>query len=1077
MTPVKKNDSSTRRVVVAGDVTMDWNLARRRLDPAGVVWNADDCTEVYRQLGGAALLGDLIAEVAETLRAENLQVEVDRAPAPESETLPGDPRLDHSYAMWSQFPRSSGDRAKTVWRVEEFLGLDRARDLTASSQCKKAADDPPEADLVILDDANLGLRASPECWPKALKLAQKRSPKQLPWVLLKMSQPIAQGELWKGLLRDCAERLIVVMTLNDLRLSEVKISRELSWERIAGDLTSEILRHPAVNGLAYCAHVVVSLQTGGAVLLSRRGDFSGRLDRLERPDCHVIFDPEAIENSWVEGHPGAMIGYTSCLAAGIARELLLARDAPDVKSAVGRGLSAARALHLRGYGGEGGEEEDRAALVFPAREIAAKLASEENEFQLAQIEQPASESWSILESRHPEGLDAVALRVAREGLESVLKDVPVARFGPFVTVDRGEIEGFRSIRALIREYDRQKAPRPLSIAVFGPPGSGKSFGVKAVARSAFDDDRVKPLEFNLSQMNGPSDLADALHQVRDAGLRGKLPFVLWDEFDSDAGGEHFGWLRHFLAPMQDGSFQQGQIEHPVGKAIFVFAGGTSARLADFAGNSSAEFRQAKGPDFVSRLKGHVDVVGPDPRGGDPDADPYYRIRRAILLRAMLGGRKILFKRGDLQIDSGVLRAFLEVGCYRHGARSLETIISMSTLSGKNRFERSALPAAKQLDAHVNAKEFLSLVERYVPEGGLLESLAEAAHLSYCKDMLAQRYSWSGSPEYLAEHGLQELKPAANGPHPSLIDYDSLPPDVKEQNRGNARDLARKVAFLGYSLREDAPAGAPLVELDVKDPRVEQLAKEEHERWVRAKTRAHWRRGPRDDENRTHPCICPWEELSNEEKQKDRALVLGIPEIVYSTGMTLARVEETEELTIGVCGHRVLAEPEKIVAGIEQALQRIEAVFPGRPLRILSALAEGADRLALGPVLERPGSKLVAVLPLEKYDYLSDFETSESKDEFLRLLSGADKVVDLPPCDDRDQAFATSGDYICEHADVLISVWDGREGQGQGGTATVVARARARVLPIARVHAGNRKPGTLEPTSLGSEQGSVSYENF
>jgi hypothetical protein len=1075
---VSPEDSSAnpRRVVVAGDVTMDWNLARRRLDPAGVVWNADDCTEVYGQLGGAALLGDLIVEVAETLRAEDRQVDVDRAPAPESETLPGDPRLDHSYAMWSQFPLSSGDRAKTIWRVEEFLGLDRARDLEASSQCKKAAADPPEADLVILDDANLGLRASPDCWPKALKLAQKTGRKQLPWVLLKMSQPIAQGELWKSLLRDCAERLIVVMTLNDLRLSEVKISRELSWERIAGDLSSEILRHPAVNGLAYCAHVVVSLQTGGAVLLSRRGDLSAQLDRLERPDCHAIFDPEAIENSWVEKHPGAMIGYTSCLVAGIAREILLDPDAPDVQSGVGRGLSAARALHLRGYGGEE-SEKGRAGLAFPTREIAAKLATEENEFQLARIEQPTPESWSILESRHPEGLDAIALRVAREGLEPVLKDVPIARFGPFVTVDRGEIEGFRSIRELIREYDRQRAPRPLSIAVFGPPGSGKSFGVKAVAKSTFDKDRVAPLEFNLSQMNGSSDLVDALHQVRDAGLRGKLPFVLWDEFDSDAGSEHFGWLRHFLAPMQDGSFQQGQIEHPVGKAIFVFAGGTSARLADFAGNSSDEFRQAKGPDFVSRLKGHVDVVGPDPRGGDPDADPYYRIRRAILLRAMLGGRKTLFKGGRLQIDSGVLRAFLEVGRYRHGARSLETIISMSTLSGKSRFERSALPAAKQLDAHVNAKDFLSLVERYVPEGDLLESLAEAAHLSYCKDMLAQGFSWSGSPEYLAEHGLKQPKPAKKGPHPSLVGYDRLPPDVKEQNRGNACDIARKLAFLGYSLREDAPAGAPAVEFDPSDPRVEQLAKEEHERWVRAKIRADWRRGPRDDEKRTHPCICPWEELSDEEKQKDRALVLGIPEIIAASGMTLARVEETEELSIGVCGYRSLAELEKVVAGVGQALQRIEAVFSGRSLRILSALAEGADRHALGPLLERPGSKLVAVLPLDKYDYLSDFETSDSKDEFLRLLSGADDVIELPAQAERDRAYEAAGDSICEQADVLIAVWDGQNGQGRGGTATVVARARELGLPIAWVHAGNRKPGTLEPTSLGAEQGAVSYENL
>lgn len=36
---------------------------------------------------------------------------------------------------------------------------------------------------------------------------------------------------------------------------------------------------------------------------------------------------------------------------------------------------------------------------------------------------------------------------------------------------------------------------------------------------------------------------------------------------------------------------------------------------------------------------------------------------------------------------------------------------MSVLHGKNRFERSALPAVKQLDTHVKAGEFLLIAER------------------------------------------------------------------------------------------------------------------------------------------------------------------------------------------------------------------------------------------------------------------------------------------------------------------------------------------------------------------------------
>jgi hypothetical protein len=33
------------------------------------------------------------------------------------------------------------------------------------------------------------------------------------------------------------------------------------------------------------------------------------------------------------------------------------------------------------------------------------------------------------------------------------------------------------------------------------------------------------------------------------------------------------------------------------------------------------------------------------------------------------------------------------------------------------------------------------------------------------------------------------------------------------------------------------------------------------------------------------------------------------------------------------------------------------------------------------------------------------------------------------------------------------------------------------LPFAWVHAGNRRPGTMEPTSLRTDQGHVTYENL
>jgi hypothetical protein len=182
-------------------------------------------------------------------------------------------------------------------------------------------------------------------------------------------------------------------------------------------------------------------------------------------------------------------------------------------------------------------------------------------------------------------------------------------------------------------------------------------------------------------------------------------------------------------------------------------------------------------------------------------------------------------------------------------------------------------------------------------------------------------------------------------------------------------------------------------------------------------------------------------------------------------------------TVGVTGHRVLTEVDKINAGVQKALRRIECDFAQQPLTVLSPCAEGADRLVVHRVLQRPNGRLVVPLPLSPVEYMKDFELAASKEEFRRLLDRADEVIELPPAPTRNEAYEAAGLYVLDHCDVLIAIWDGQGSQGRGGTAEIVAEARRRKLPIAWVHAGNRKPGTTEPTSLGDEQGAVTFENF
>ena len=115
------------------------------------------------------------------------------------------------------------------------------------------------------------------------------------------------------------------------------------------------------------------------------------------------------------------------------------------------------------------------------------------------------------------------------------------------------------------------------------------------------------------------------------------------------------------------------------------------------------------------------------------------------------------------------------------------------------------------------------------------------------------------------------------------------------------------------------------------------------------------------------------------------------------------------------------------------------------------------------------------LPLPQSDYLADFASAESKAEFLRLLGKADEVIELPPVPTRDEAYEAAGNYVLEHCDVLIAIWDGPDAQGQGGTGasshgpgSVACRLRGSMLATAT-------PGTQEPTSLGAEQGTVTFE--
>lgn len=322
--------------------------------------------------------------------------------------------------------------------------------------------------------------------------------------------------------------------------------------------------------------------------------------------------------------------------------------------------------------------------------------------------------------------------------------VPLHSFGKLVAIERNVIEDLRSIHNLLRSYVQRETKKPhsnppLSIAVFGPPGTGKSFAVKQIADNLgpIPDAKRQPLkllEYNVAQFRSVSDLEIAVTRIASVNNDGDIPLVFFDEFDCDLKGNKLGWLKYFLGPMQDGMFYGAKTTITFGRAIFVFAGGIFPSIESFNVELNPQktkkekqvFKSQKGPDFISRLRGHINISSVNAPINDqaastselrrtPAGEEMIKpvIRRALLLRSLLLSARLAAQRGKYevaQIDEDILYAMLTINKYNHGARSMEAILQMCNLL-RGRIEKASLPSLSQLDMHVDASEFMVRLHR------------------------------------------------------------------------------------------------------------------------------------------------------------------------------------------------------------------------------------------------------------------------------------------------------------------------------------------------------------------------------
>ncbi|KAJ5796876.1 uncharacterized protein N7518_005416 [Penicillium psychrosexuale] len=739
--------------------------------------------------------------------------------------------------------------------------------------------DPSALSIVIFQETRSEAAAAEIDTAAAISTFQECRPC---FLVYHMARPMCDGSIWETVRRGPLtgskpgtpdrERLIVVVDANDLRAEGINLSRGLSWEKTCEDFVERLGSVGKLACLATCAHLVVLFGCAGVIY--HQGS------RVSKPV--LLFDPFSSEEEFLQENIGRIPGLSETFVAGLVSGLIQSPEL-SVEHGIEFGLQAARRLAVVGLA-DPGNEVPSLSTVYRAGEVMGETMTKRD--KLIRFAIPSDdiacgncgEDWSLLDDTIGDAAE-VARQVVRQGPLSLASQVPLAQFNELFLFDRHEIESCRSIFSLLREYLAAPMNRPLSIAVFGPRGSGKAFTAMQLAEAAARGKKASTLRFDLSQFTSVDDMVAAFHSIRDCSLKGSVPLVYLRGFDTDFAGSPLGWLPHLLHVMLSGSFPDHGISRPIGTAVFFFGSASSTTYEALRHGSPTTYRYPNNriQDFLACLHGFVNILGPDKvtRTASGSEDRLYPVRRAVILRSLLETREAnLTSSIQINIDESVLNALLLVPTYRHGIRSLKSIIAMSHLNGRYHFDRSALPPQTQLDLHVDYKIFTQYFNGIPLPDQLRERLAQEIHAVY----LAVRSRTATESEKA------DLKP-----------WHETDEELKESSRAHAEMIPSKLREIRCFLTEKQEHREPV--RSFTPAQIERLGEIEHERWNTERLQNQWKRGDeRDIAKRSSPLLIPWCDLEQKWQDIDRAIVASYPRIlpeeyeIYLLGPKEARTD-------------------------------------------------------------------------------------------------------------------------------------------------------------------------------------------
>jgi len=881
----------TKKILIVGDVAIDHFYHPVPGQDHGDNWQLYPALQTSLLPGGAFVLTKFVREAISTTK---IATEVIGHKIPKN--LNGKDALAMIQAKIMLASFKEKEKVKDIEKETNYIRVGKYQGYTSpiveKTEVAAKEENISDVDLLVLDDAGNGFRSRVNEFPKSIDNINTM-------VVYKMSLPLAEGKLWEKVSARKGD-WILILQAKDIRMcNNVQLSKALSWERTAMEMAYQLKRNASLAELQKAPYKVILFGNDGALFVTNNPD--------EKP--LLIFDPNNLEGGYSSSFKGLGISTGAAFAASLSSSIL-EHGIGGIVLGIKNGLSAMRNLYKNGFVEKNNVVDYTTGNIFTGEKhnFSECLLETFNDLYTAD---PVY--WRIMDEKTKLSKPLITVDIVKNKNPKILNEIPVGIYSKMQTFDRSEIEQYNSIKNLIIEFlNDPKTSRPLCLAVFGPPGAGKSFGIKQLLSSLGRND-IPTMTFNISQYASYTDLVADFHKVRDKVLTGAIPVAFFDEFDSDKDNLSMGWLKYFLCPMQDGEFKEGEAIHPIGKSIFVFAGGTRSSFADFEQNISSDsgkknivskdsltensqkrmeqFRNAKGPDFVSRLRGFIDILGPNPNHQSGKIDNTFIIRRAKILRVTFDTtektKQLFNSKKELQIDKSVLRAMLNIPEYKHGNRSMSAILDMSRLTDKTKFDLSALPTPDQLDIHVDAKFFMWLAanerfysllpveERFeldenspiIWEEKLIEKIAEKIHNDYYDQRCRHEETTS-----------------------SVVLWSELPNDKKKSNLDAATDIPVKLEHIGFGITKIKNHN--LIQTpDISDEEIEMLAEKEHERWCREQTIQGWRYGDlRNNVEKTHPSMVNWNKLTEAEKDKDRQAIYALPRILKEVGYSIYRIE-------------------------------------------------------------------------------------------------------------------------------------------------------------------------------------------